>query len=84
MLTLYQEDERSIANKLAAEERRGEEPDSPEVAQLKRDPTLPVSLVEDIKKITIINDFYRLSCTAMSPPRAPRSILSSRPRSKRS
>lgn len=50
MLTLYQEDERSIANKLAAEERRGEEPESPEVAQLKRDPTLPVSLVEDINE----------------------------------
>ncbi|KAI9904277.1 hypothetical protein N3K66_000806 [Trichothecium roseum] len=40
-INLDSKDERSIANKLAAEERRGEQPDSPEVAQSKRDPTLP-------------------------------------------
>ncbi|GJN81518.1 hypothetical protein PLIIFM63780_005052 [Purpureocillium lilacinum] len=37
-------DERSIANRLAAEERQGETPDDKETAQLKKDPTLPAKM----------------------------------------
>ncbi|PWI70118.1 hypothetical protein PCL_00262 [Purpureocillium lilacinum] len=37
-------DERSIANRLAAEERQGETPDDKETARLKKDPTLPAKM----------------------------------------
>ncbi|KAG6003342.1 hypothetical protein E4U21_002119 [Claviceps maximensis] len=37
-------DERSIANRLAAEERQGEPQDDPETAALKQDPTLPARM----------------------------------------
>lgn len=41
---LDSKDERSIANRLAAEERRGETPDDPETKALKEDPTKPARL----------------------------------------
>ncbi|KAG6016448.1 hypothetical protein E4U54_001450 [Claviceps lovelessii] len=37
-------DERSIANRLAAEEMQGEPQDDPETAALKKDPTLPARM----------------------------------------
>ncbi|KAM0307674.1 hypothetical protein ACHAPM_000398 [Fusarium culmorum] len=37
----FAEDERSIANRLAAEEKKSESGDDTETAQLKKDPTLP-------------------------------------------
>ncbi|KAG6032392.1 hypothetical protein E4U19_000631 [Claviceps sp. Clav32 group G5] len=37
-------DQRSIANRLAAEERQGEPQDDPETAALKKDPTLPAKM----------------------------------------
>ncbi|KAM0243473.1 hypothetical protein ACHAPO_000322 [Fusarium lateritium] len=37
----FAEDERSIANRLAAEEQKSESGDDTETAQLKKDPTLP-------------------------------------------
>lgn len=37
-------DERSISNRLAAEERQGEPEDDPETAALKKDPTLPAKM----------------------------------------
>lgn len=40
------EDERSIANKLAAAEKDDGPKDSAEVAQSKKDPTLPVRITE--------------------------------------
>lgn len=42
----FAEDERSIANRLAAEEKKSESGDDTETAQLKKDPTLPVSPIE--------------------------------------
>jgi hypothetical protein len=41
---LDSKDERSIANKLAAEERKGEPEDDPETALSKKDPTLPAKM----------------------------------------
>ncbi|OAQ94083.1 hypothetical protein VFPFJ_00191 [Purpureocillium lilacinum] len=38
------QDERSIANRLAAEERQGKTPDDKETARLKKDPTLPAKM----------------------------------------
>ncbi|GAB0135682.1 hypothetical protein EsDP_00004011 [Epichloe bromicola] len=37
-------DERSISNRVAAEERQGEPGDDPETAALKKDPTLPAKM----------------------------------------
>ncbi|KAG5944578.1 hypothetical protein E4U60_005846 [Claviceps pazoutovae] len=37
-------DQRSIANRLAAEEKQGEPQDDPETAALKKDPTLPAKM----------------------------------------
>lgn len=42
----FAEDERSIANRLAAEEKKSEPGDDLETAQSKKDPTLPVSPIE--------------------------------------
>lgn len=42
MLTTTIEDQRSIANRLAAEEKKGEEGDDKETAMSKKDSTLPV------------------------------------------
>lgn len=43
-LSLDSKDERTIKNKLAAEERKGDEKDDPETAQSKIDPTLPAKM----------------------------------------
>lgn len=43
ILTSDTEDERSIANRLAAEEKKSEPADDPETAMSKKDATLPVS-----------------------------------------
>lgn len=84
------EDERTIANKLAREEKRAKEgEDEPEeVSALKEDPTKPVSSAA----ITIAKSFGRIlmsnltrpSSTAMSQARAPKLTLNFRQRRRQS
>lgn len=81
------EDERTIANQLAREEKRQNEPEPehPEVTESKKDSTLPVSvglLPDSVSFHT--NIIHRPSTTATSPARALRSTRSLRRRRPRS
>ena len=79
------EDERSIANRLANEERKEkeDEQDNTEAGLAKKDPTLPVGFLPIISIINYLR-LCRQDHTVMNLRGAQRSMLRFRPRKRRS